>query len=182
MKHHTGPDAREITLALRQEAGTFRLADSPGGSLHLFDGEVWENIIERAAQLPRARNVRLIIPLPRINPASANEVAASIRQYFARRREAAEHRRRRSLRDGWGALTIAVVLLAVVVSVAQGIASMMPATRVSAAIVEGLTIAGWVALWRPLELLLYDPWTARRDISLFRRLERAEVRVIPQEM
>jgi hypothetical protein len=36
-----------------------------------------------------------------------------------------------------------------------------------------------VALWRPVELLLYDPWILRRDIRLYRRLETADVSVSP---
>ena len=133
------------------------------------------------ARLRRGSHVRRTIPLRQADKVSVDDVTAVVRRDFATCREAVAHQRHRSLRDGWGALTIAVVLLIVVVSVAEGIARMMPATRGTAAIVEGLTIAGWVALWRPLELLLYDPWTARRDMALFRRLERADVCIVVQD-
>jgi hypothetical protein len=35
---------------------------------------------------------------------------------------------------------------------------------------EGFMIAGWVALWRPIELLLYDSWPLRRDIRVLRAM------------
>lgn len=35
---------------------------------------------------------------------------------------------------------------------------------------EGFNIAGWVGLWRPIELLLYDSWPFRRDLRLLRLL------------
>ena len=35
---------------------------------------------------------------------------------------------------------------------------------------EGLLIIGWVALWRPLEVFLYDWWPIRRKQALLRRL------------
>lgn len=44
---------------------------------------------------------------------------------------------------------------------------------------EGLTIAGRVALPRPVEFLLYDPWVLRRDIALYRLLGNADVSVTP---
>jgi hypothetical protein len=35
---------------------------------------------------------------------------------------------------------------------------------------EGLVIGGWVAMWRPIEILLYDWWPLRREIALRERL------------
>ena len=42
---------------------------------------------------------------------------------------------------------------------------------------ESLTIGGWVAMWRPLEIFLYDWWplTARRRV--LQKLSRAPVRL-----
>jgi hypothetical protein len=35
---------------------------------------------------------------------------------------------------------------------------------------EGLLIVGWVAMWRPLEIFLYDWWPLRRMVRLYRKL------------
>ena len=35
---------------------------------------------------------------------------------------------------------------------------------------ESLIIGGWVALWRPMEIFLYDWWPIRADARLFDRL------------
>ena len=43
---------------------------------------------------------------------------------------------------------------------------------------EGLLIGGWVAMWRPMEVFLYDWWPIAADISLFERLARMPVRVL----
>lgn len=37
--------------------------------------------------------------------------------------------------------------------------------------------AGWVAMWRPLEVFLYQWWPIRADIRLFERLGRMPVRI-----
>jgi hypothetical protein len=43
---------------------------------------------------------------------------------------------------------------------------------------EGLAIAGWVAMWRPLEVFLYDWWPIRADARRFDRLATMPVRIV----
>jgi hypothetical protein len=40
-----------------------------------------------------------------------------------------------------------------------------------------LQIVGWVAMWRPLEIYLYDWWPVRADLRLLQRLARMKVRL-----
>ena len=42
---------------------------------------------------------------------------------------------------------------------------------------ESLIIGGWVALWRPLEIFLYDWWPIRAQARLYDRLGRMQVNV-----
>lgn len=43
---------------------------------------------------------------------------------------------------------------------------------------ESLTIVGWVAMWRPLQIFLYDWWPLQRQIRLYQRLSSAHIQVI----
>jgi hypothetical protein len=43
---------------------------------------------------------------------------------------------------------------------------------------ESLTIAGWVAMWRPMELYLYDWWPLRRRGRIYTKLSSMPVEVI----
>ena len=43
---------------------------------------------------------------------------------------------------------------------------------------ESLTIAGWVAMWRPMQIYLYDWWPLRRRGRLYQKLSRMPVEVI----
>jgi hypothetical protein len=43
---------------------------------------------------------------------------------------------------------------------------------------ESLTIAGWVAMWRPMQIYLYDWWPLRRRGRLYEKLSRMPVEVI----
>ena len=42
---------------------------------------------------------------------------------------------------------------------------------------EGLLIGGWVAMWRPLEVFLYDWWPIRAQARLYDRLAAMPVRI-----
>jgi len=43
---------------------------------------------------------------------------------------------------------------------------------------ESLTIIGWVAMWRPLQIFLYEWWPLQRQIDLYQRLSKARIHVI----
>ena len=43
--------------------------------------------------------------------------------------------------------------------------------------IEGLVILGWVALWRPMEIFLYDWWPLLKERNLYRDLDTATVLV-----
>lgn len=45
---------------------------------------------------------------------------------------------------------------------------------------EGFLIAGWVSLWRPAELLLYDWWPFARDMRLYERIKAMDVVIVPR--
>ena len=42
---------------------------------------------------------------------------------------------------------------------------------------ESLTIAGWVAMWRPMQIYLYDWWPLRHRGKLYQKLARMHVSV-----
>lgn len=48
--------------------------------------------------------------------------------------------------------------------------------RIAYFIYEGLVIAGWVALWYPLDVLLYQRWPLSREWNLYQALAAMELR------
>jgi hypothetical protein len=56
---------------------------------------------------------------------------------------------------------------------------MMGASGLGILFRESLLIVGWVAMWRPLEIFLYDWWPIAGERRLHDRLSRITVRVVP---
>ena len=57
---------------------------------------------------------------------------------------------------------------------------MLEGNRFSGVIQESLLIGGWVAMWRPLEVFLYDWWPIRREARLYDRLSEMPVRIVQE--
>jgi hypothetical protein len=92
---------------------------------------------------------------------------------------------RRTLRDlfrrGRISLVIALVFLTASIAAGDVVASYLDESRIGEIIREGFLIGGWVAMWRPLEVFLYDWWPIRADARLFQRLATMPVRIEYEE-
>jgi hypothetical protein len=63
----------------------------------------------------------------------------------------------------------------VIFALARFLSAAVPQESLWHTLVDSLVILGWVVLWRPAELLLYDWWPVRRRMQLYRRLIAAKV-------
>jgi hypothetical protein len=72
-----------------------------------------------------------------------------------------------------------MAVLAVSIGVSHAVRTAFPGWAPAQLLGEGILIFGWVANWRPAEIFLYDVWTARRRLDLYRRLADAEVKLKP---
>lgn len=70
---------------------------------------------------------------------------------------------------------LAFVALCLLVAEAIGQSSTSTARTIAR---ESLTIVGWVAMWRPMQLFLYDWWPLARRIGTYKALARAHVKIV----
>ena len=136
-------------------------------------------VVEWAEEAPRGRPLRIVVHLG--GNASGDDAAVvpvSVRDYFQRRAVATRRRLQRLFRLGRRTLAIAFVFLATVIVVADYLTGLVGEGRYAAVIENTLVIGAWVALWRPLEIFLYDWWPIRGEARLYDRLGAADVRVI----
>jgi hypothetical protein len=103
----------------------------------------------------------------------------SVRQFFRERADETRRRLRLLFRVANTSLIIGLVVLAGSIIAGDLIADMLRETRFAGVARESLLIGGWVAMWRPLELFLYDWWPIRREARMFDRLSAMAVRVVP---
>jgi len=115
------------------------------------------------------------LPASELTNAEQRGLGSAIANYFNYRTGMLERDRRDLMRTGRRSLVIGIAVLAVCVSAAHLLREVVSQSPLAQTIAEGLIIFGWVANWRPAEIFLYDVWSARRRIDLYRRLASADV-------
>ena len=106
-------------------------------------------------------------------------VKAAVRDYFAERASVTRRQLRLLFRRGRTSLVIGLVFLAASIVSGNIAADMLERTDFADIARESLLIGGWVAMWRPLEVFLYDWWPIRAEARLFDRLSAMTVRIVP---
>lgn len=100
-------------------------------------------------------------------------VVAGLKNHFEYREWTVGRQLSHLLRDGRISLLIGIAAIAGFNALSRLIGS--SSNPVVEVIHEGLSIVGWVSMWKPLEIFLYEWWPIRRELRAYRRLARAEV-------
>ena len=144
-----------------------------------LDPKVEAFIVYWSREAPPSTPLALLVRLD--GPANAADDAAvardSIQRFFANRAIAARGRLRRLFSLGRASLAIGLTVLTLFIIVAQFVAQRTSSGGLSEVVHESLLIGGWVAMWRPLEIFLYDWWPIRAEARLYDRLAVMPVRL-----
>ena len=142
------------------------------------DAEEW--IVDSADEYPLKKRLTLIIHVPadQIQASDTPDLVQAIHNYFAYRLDTTERRLRFYFRDGRISLAAGLMFLFVCIALRQLVLAV--GRGLAAEIVdEGLYIVGWVAMWRPLEVFLYDWRPIRHRARLYAKLARLPVILRP---
>ncbi len=105
-------------------------------------------------------------------------IGEAIRTYFEYESKLAKSRLRNRHRTSRYFFLIGIITLFVCLTISQFISAMTSVTVVTEIISVGFVITGWVALWHPIEALLYDWWPIREQRRYFDKISGLEVQVI----
>jgi len=142
-----------------------------------------EFIVGWGRELPRDAPLALIVHLDRRAglPEEPAMLRDAIREFFSVRAENTRRRLRHLFRVGRVSLLIGVVFVAVTVGIGDLVAKALEGQRLGEILQESLLIGGWVAMWRPLEIFLYDWWPITLEARLSDRLSAMPVRIVYKE-
>lgn len=133
------------------------------------DAETW--IVGAAREFPLSAPLKLVLHLPaaELSAAQAMLVAPALAAYFSDRAAITARDLTFLFRSGRIALAIGLTFLSACL-VTRRLLAGNGASGWTSIVAEGLLIGGWVAMWRPLQIFLYDWWPLRRMIRLYRKL------------
>jgi hypothetical protein len=144
-----------------------------------LDPRAEEFIIGWAKDLPPHEPWALVVHVERAagRPNEATELRDAIHAYFRGRAGASRRQLRELFQRGRISLMIALTFLAASIAVGDVIAKYLGESRLAEIVREGFLIGGWVAMWRPLEVFLYDWWPIHAEWRLLQRLSTMPVRL-----
>lgn len=173
--------AAKIELNLGRPAQLFNSLDPSPFHERDLDQDAEDYIVGSAQDFPRQQPLTLVIHLPadQLPKADSPDLGTAIHNYFAYR-EAQERRRLRMLfRDGRIALVTGLVFLFCCVLLRE-LTFSIGHGAISEIVGEGMLIIGWVAMWRPLEIFLYEWVPIRRRCQILGKLSKIPVIVQPR--
>jgi hypothetical protein len=148
-----------------------------------LDPKAVEYILEWGRETRKGQPLGLIVHLGRESPTLDDEIVLrdAIHEYFRQRAKATRRALRQLFRVGRISLVIGVCVLAAAIGIGEAVAGLVRKDSYGGLVKETLVIGGWVALWRPAEIFLYEWWPIRAAARLEDRLAEMNVRVVGAE-
>jgi hypothetical protein len=168
-----------IDVRVRSIRQLFDLRDPAPFKDRDLDPGVVEYIDEAVDDLPRDQPVAIEVFVSDEEASGVEDEAirAAFHAYFVHALNVLSARIRAHLRQGKISLLVGLLVLAGSLLLARWIGT-GPDDAPHQIVKEGVTIGGWVAIWRPVEHFLYDWWPFLAERRKLRRLVQARVKVV----
>ena len=171
------PPIHQIELRLGSLPELFNSMDPTPFHRRDLDANVEEFIESWALEFPRNSRFRIMVHIGLATPEDpAPVVAAAIHNFFNYKAELSKRNVKVLLLEGRTSLLIGLAFLAACLLGADWLSTHVGNTFLRV-FKESLLIGGWVAMWRPMQVFLYDWWPLVRRGQIYRSLGRAIVHV-----
>lgn len=172
------PRTHRIELNLREISQLFNTMDPSPFHERDLDHDAEEFIVSWAREFPRHEPIVLVVHLGDAHQVQEAQsmIKEAVQHYFAYRVELNRLEFRHLMQDGLRSLLTGLAFLAACLAVSRSLVGGGSGTFSTLAR-ESLAIGGWVAMWRPMEIYLYDWWPLRRRGRIFKKLSQMDVEV-----
>lgn len=146
-----------------------------------LDEDFEEYIISSVKELHRQTEfeIHILIGKPSTESNLSQEIIEeSIRSHFAYREDQKTLDLRTFLKRAQLYFGIGLLVLVFCISLAHWLTSLGTPSPALAIVREGIIIFGWVSLWKPIELILFDWIPLYEALCILRRIRRCKIRVV----
>ena len=160
-----------VEIRLREVRQMFHTLDPAPFHEKDLDEAAERYLVDACREVGMRNPIRIIIHLPpgEAESADARTLPDAVHHYFDYRQRQLRIDLLQLLRYGAVSLVIGLAFLGGCLLLRRAL--VVRALAVDPSILdEGLLILGWVAMWRPIEVFLYDWWPLMRRRALLRRL------------
>jgi hypothetical protein len=175
MSSSRAPSVLELNLSDKRQL--FNSMDPAPFRERDLDPEVVSYIVEWAEELPPSAELAMVVTLDQetVSSQDVGLLREALVEDFKRRAASARRRLRRLFRDGRISLLIGMLFLAAAIVISDAIGNLLSTQRYVTLVQETVVIGGWVALWHPINIFLYEWWPVRAEARLYDRLAAMDV-------
>lgn len=157
-----------IEVAVKKTWQLFNERDPAPSRARDLDENFVTYVVSSVEEFPLKTPMKLKIIVAEETPQEINneDLYAAIRAHFIYAARLSQGKMRKRLRVGRYFLVVGLLVLFACLGIAQLIISKHNDTGLAVVASEGFTIIGWVAMWRPIEVFLYD-WFPLREKKLY---------------
>jgi hypothetical protein len=176
--HAAVPARGTIELHLREVAQLFDSFDPCPFYSRDLDADAEEYLVASVRELRHPPNAVVIhIDQPVGGADEPAKLETAIHQHFSRKVTLSTRELRLLLRRGWISLAIGLAFLVALLGLGEFATLRLAPGTLADILKESLVIGGWVAMWRPLEIFLYDWWPIAGERRRYRLLARLPISV-----
>lgn len=140
-----------------------------------LDDDAERYIVESVRVLPLKAPIKLKFYLPLEHHEKASKVLIqALDNYFDFKESMALRELTSVLREGRTAFLFGLTFLLMCVS-ARTALKFLENYPFGSTLLEGLSIFGWVAMWRPMQTVLYDWWSLYRKAKIYEKIRDASI-------
>ena len=122
--------------------------------------------------------IHLYLPPPLVASDEAKKIIPAIHNHFRYRMLVTERKYRLKVRFGWFSLLVGLSFLAIALIASQLVAA-MNMYIIAQLLSYSLLIIGWVAMWQPITVFLYQLWPIIRLKRIYEKIRTIEIEVLP---
>ena len=143
-----------------------------------LDDDAVEYLLAAAEEIPRSQALAIAVAISDEPEATipSDLILEAVRSHFGYELAQTQRRLRDHIRRGQMSLAVGLTMLVTFLALAELTLALQPGP-LRDILREGFVITGWVAMWRPLEILLYDWWPIVGERRQIRRILDAPVSV-----
>jgi hypothetical protein len=137
-------------------------------------------IVNSAKALSKDVSLALIIHLdrPPTDEAKLGQVGRAIQTHFAAQAATTRLQLKELFARGRISLLIGLSVLSLSIGLGKASGNWLSGASVAQILHQSVLIGGWVAMWRPMEIFLYDWWPIAAHIRLLDRLATMQVHIV----
>ncbi|MFZ3003467.1 MAG: hypothetical protein WA071_24345 [Undibacterium umbellatum] len=172
------PTVHQIELRISELSALFNSMDPTPFHHRDLDRDAVDFLENWALEFSQESHFSIIVHIDKLPPVDPSPlVSEAIRNYFHYKSMLAKRSLRLLLLEGRTSLLIGIGFLALCLFGADLLAAYASNTFLRM-LKESLLIGGWVAMWRPMQIFLYDWWPIVRKRRIYHNLGHAKVHVL----